>query len=264
MSEPSQPNRSGQTVGLFAALLLMPSALALLVLTGSAALGWGLAGIAATQVVALAAPSWLAARRAGRPAEVLALVRPPGRALVGAALLAVSYWYLSAVLIAPLVEHLFTEPEIESLSEQVGGPEPLAFKLLVIAIVPAVCEELLVRGAIARGLRPRLGMFAAALVSSAYFALLHGSLGRLPITFALGLVLAVATLRSGSLFPAVLIHAGNNAAVVLLSQAELAGAVEALSAGIVPLLLLPLAALLSVTGLAMVWRSGSTQPQRPW
>ncbi len=141
------------------------------------------------------------------------------------------------------------------LAEQFFGPEPLAIKLLVLAAVPAVCEELLVRGAIARGLRPRLGMLGAALLSSLYFAALHGSLARLPITFALGMVLALVTLRSGSVVPAMVIHAGNNAAAVLLTQPALAGAAHLL--GEQAALFLPAAAIASGIGLWLVWQRPS-------
>jgi membrane protease YdiL (CAAX protease family) len=245
--------RAAQPIGPVVALLLMPLAFLLVALAGTVALRWGLVGVAVAQVAAFALPAWLAARRPGPPAAVLALVRPPGRALVGGLLLAVSFWYLSAALLAPLVEDLVTERETELLADHFFGPEPLAVKLAVLALVPALCEEILVRGAIARGLRPRLGLFGAALLSSIYFAALHGSLARLPITFLLGIVLAVATLRSGSLVPAILIHAGNNAAAVLLTQPQLAGAAELL--GQQGALALPVAALASGIGLALVWRS---------
>jgi uncharacterized protein len=118
-----------------------------------------------------------------------------------------------------------------------------------------VCEELLVRGAIARGLRPRLGLLGAALLSSLYFAALHGSIARLPITFALGMVLAIATLRSGSVVPAMLIHAGNNAAAVLLTQPSLAGAARML--GDQAALFLPAAVISSGIGFWLVWQPAS-------
>jgi sodium transport system permease protein len=240
-----------QPIGPVAALLLMPLAFVLVALAGALTLRWGLAGVAAAQVIAFALPAWLVARAPGPPARALALVRPSGRAISGAALLAVAYWYLSAALLAPLVDDLVTERETEMLAEQFFGPEPLAMKLLVLAAVPAACEELLVRGAIARGLRPRMGLFGAALLSSIYFAALHGSIARLPITFALGMVLALVTLRSGSVVPAMLIHAGNNAAAVLLTQPALAPAARLL--GEQAALFLPAAVLASGIGLWLVW-----------
>lgn len=244
-----------QPVGPVAALLLMPLAFVLVALAGALTLRWGLAGVVAAQVIAFALPAWLVARSPGPPARTLALVMPSGRALFGAGLLAVAYWYLSAALLAPLVDDLVTERETEMLAEQFFGPEPLAIKLLVLAAVPAVCEELLVRGAIARGLRPRLGLFGAALLSSLYFAALHGSIARLPITFALGMVLAIATLRSGSVVPAMLIHAGNNAAAVLLTQPSLAGAARML--GDQAALFLPAAVISSGIGFWLVWQPAS-------
>lgn len=251
------PVRDAQPIGTAAALLLLPVTFALLALVGAAALDWGLPGVAVTQLVGFALPAWLAARTAGRPAAVLALVRPSRRALAGAALVGATYWYLSAALIVPLVDDLVTEREVRELTEHIAGPEPLALKLLALAAVPAVCEELLFRGAIARGLRRRLGLFGAAACSSAYFAFLHGSLARLPITFALGLILAVATLRARSLWPAMIIHAGNNAAAVALSWPSLSGLEELLgeSAG----LLLPMAALATGVGLALLWQAGNEE-----
>ena len=245
-------------VGLLAALLLMPVGFLLLGLTGGLAFPLGLAGIAVAQFAGLALPAWLAARAAGPPRQVLGLVRPPARALAGAALIAVSYWYLAALLLLPLVSDLVTKREKDLLEQQFIGADPLALKIVVLALVPAVCEELLVRGAIARGLRPRAGAVAAAIISSAYFALLHFSIARLPITFLFGMVLAVAVFRSGSLLPAMLIHAGNNTAAILISQPGMAGAKEFL--GEWSAFLLPVAGLATGIGLVAVWQSARNAP----
>jgi len=249
--------RAAPTIGPVAALLLMPVSFALLALAGAMALGWGLAGLIATQLLGFALPAWFAARRCGRAPAVLGLIRPPRRALVGGLLVAASFWYLSASLLVPLVEDWVTDREAELLAEHVAGPESIVFKLFALALVPAVCEELLFRGAIARGLRGRIGLVGAALLSAAYFALLHGSLARLPITFALGIVLAVATLRCGSLVPAICIHACNNAAAVLLTWPPVGVRAGFLDEG-APVIL-PLAALASAVGLVLLWRAGNEQ-----
>jgi membrane protease YdiL (CAAX protease family) len=255
LSRMASPVRDAPPIGTAAALLLLPITFALLALVGAAALDWGLPGVAVAQLVGFALPAWLTAARSGRPARVLALVRPSRRALAGAALVGATYWYLSAALLVPLVDGLMTEREVRELTLHFSGPEPLAVKLLALAALPAVCEELLFRGAIARGLRGRLGLAGAALLSSAYFALMHGSLARLPITFALGLILAIATLRTGSLWPAMMIHAGNNSAAVALSWPPLAGLEQLLGDHVG--LMLPLAALATGVGLNLLWRGGN-------
>lgn len=235
------------------ALVLVPVSFAILVAAGAIALRWGLPGLVLAQVSGFAAPAWLAARRAGRPFGVLGLVAPTWRALAGSVLVAISYWYVSAVVLVPWVEHLVTEAEAEQLLEHLAGPSPLALKLLALAVVPALCEELLFRGALARGLRAPLGLLGAAVVSAALFALVHGSLARLPITFALGLVLGVTTLRVGSVVPAVVIHAGNNAAAILLSWPPAVAHAGFLDRTAVAL---PAAVLCSAVGLSLLWWRG--------
>lgn len=237
------------------ALLLVPVSFAILVAAGGVSLRWGLVGIVASQVVGFALPAWLAARRAGRPGAVLGLVAPRARHLVGSVLVAVSLWYVIAVVLVPLVQDLVTEGEVEELARHLAGGEPLALKLVALAAVPALCEELLFRGALARGLRPRLGLVGAALVSAALFALVHGSLARLPITFALGVVLGITALRVGSIVPAMVIHAGNNAAAVLLSWPPAAAHAGFLDRTAVAL---PAALLCSGVGLTLLWARSPT------
>lgn len=232
------------------ALLLVPVSFALLVAAGAITLRWGLAGIVASQLVGFALPAWLAARRAGAPGAVLGLVAPRARDLGGSVLVAASLWYVIAVVLVPLVEDLVTEGEAEKLAQHLAGGEPLALKLVALAAVPALCEELLFRGALARGLRAPLGLVGAAVGSAALFALVHGSLARLPITFALGVVLGITALRVGSIVPAMVIHAGNNAAAVLLSWPPAAAHAAFLDRTAVAL---PAALLCSGLGLAMLW-----------
>lgn len=237
------------------ALLLVPVSFALLVAAGAVTLRWGLPGLVLAQLIGFAAPAWLAARRTGSPGAVLGLVAPPARAVVGSVLVAISLWYVSAVVLVPLARDLVTEGETERLLEHLAGSEPIALKLIALAVVPALCEELLFRGALARGLRAPLGLVGAALLSAALFALVHGSLARLPITFALGVVLGVTTLRIGSIVPAMVIHAGNNAAAVLLSWPPVVAHAEFLDRTTV---MLPAAALCSAVGLSLLWRRGVT------
>src|SRR5207245_442656 len=53
------------------------------------------------------------------------------------------------------------------------GPRPLAFDLFVVGISPAVCEELLFRGAILSGLRRALHPWTAAIACGALFGVFH-------------------------------------------------------------------------------------------
>jgi membrane protease YdiL (CAAX protease family) len=165
--------------------------------------------------------------------RVLGLTTPRGTSLLGAALVGSSLWMLLAVIVLPLIEPIAAQDETVRLLEEAFrlGKEPLWLRLLVLGGAPALCEELLFRGALARSLVPRLGLVGAALVSAILFGGFHHSLVRLVPTAMLGLVLAYATFASGSLWPAMMIHFINNAiALAVASGAGLPGAGDSLQA----------------------------------
>ena len=85
---------------------------------------------------------------------------------------------------------------------------------LLIAVLPAVCEELFFRGwmlsAFAGGRPAPRRAAVAVVVQAACFAAFHLLPERMPQTFALGILLGWITLRSSSLLPAVLGHLAHN------------------------------------------------------
>jgi sodium transport system permease protein len=91
--------------------------------------------------------------------------------------------------------------------------------LLVIAITPAVCEELLFRGLILSGLR-RYGQWPAIIISALLFALAHASIYRLLPTFCLGLMLGYIVVKTGSIYCSMLMHALNNGIAVTLARSK--------------------------------------------
>ncbi len=101
---------------------------------------------------------------------------------------------------------------LQVLREQGGMP----LVLLAVAVVPAVCEELLFRGPILQGLSASLGRLSGVLISSFLFAVMHMSPARLFPQFALGVLLAALTLRTRSLLPAILVHVAHNSIAVLM------------------------------------------------
>lgn len=105
-----------------------------------------------------------------------------------------------------------------------SGLLPLIATFVTISLLVPIGEEFLFRGVLMRGLL-RYGAVVAVVGSSVVFALFHGVNMALPSALVVGLVAAEAARRSGSVWPAVVIHVINNLAApvfVLLGGAAAA------------------------------------------
>ncbi len=91
-----------------------------------------------------------------------------------------------------------------------AGPIDALVSLTVIALLPGLCEELVVRGVLLPSLASRIPPVAAVLASAALFAAMHADLYRFLFTFTIGIVLGFVRLSAGSLWPTVLAHASLN------------------------------------------------------
>ncbi len=97
------------------------------------------------------------------------------------------------------------------------GPWSLVLMLLCVGILPAVLEEFAIRGVVLGALRKKFSDSSAIVLSALLFGLLHGNMQQIPFASLMGLLLGFATVYTGSIIPAVLIHAVNNISSVLLS-----------------------------------------------
>ncbi len=90
--------------------------------------------------------------------------------------------------------------------------------LLALVVIVPICEELLFRGLLLRGLNHTYGAVPALLVSSILFGLSHLRLPTaiLPAIVA-GLILGLIALRTSSIWPPVALHAAVNAVPVVIS-----------------------------------------------
>jgi len=132
----------------------------------------------------------------------------------------------------------------------------MAWLLLLLAVTPAICEETVFRGVLLGGTRS-LTPWRAILLNGLVFGAFHLSFGtafRFLPTAWLGIVIAWAVWRTGSLWVGALMHFLNNGTIVILAS------VPALSAAFddpkapPPLWLLPLAGLALVAGAAILNR----------
>jgi sodium transport system permease protein len=147
-----------------------------------------------------------------RPLLGLGLRPPPWWSWPAAAALAAVLVLPLAALTAVVLDQF---PDLRrSLAERVGpaaGAAPRAgpggwLLLLVVGVLPAACEELAFRGFILTGLRRRFRPATALLLSSFLFAVYQMNVFQVLPHFALGLVLGLLALRTGSVLPPIFFH----------------------------------------------------------
>ena len=86
---------------------------------------------------------------------------------------------------------------------------------LLLAVAPAIFEELIFRGIVFQGLNKRFKTIYAMLLSSLLFALFHGNIQQLVYPFILGMVMSWIVYRTGSIVSSMIVHFINNFLVVL-------------------------------------------------
>jgi sodium transport system permease protein len=94
--------------------------------------------------------------------------------------------------------------------------QPLWLVLLMVAVTPAICEEIAFRGFILSGLRHSGHRWAAIAISSVFFGITHGLLQQSISAVCVGLVIGYLVMHSGSLLPGILFHMTNNALMVIV------------------------------------------------
>ena len=176
--------------------------------------------------LALAAVAGIAAVIAvpARPLAALGIRAAHPRYFAAAILIGTTAWLVNAWVVAWLVRYLsLPEDHIQHLKGLVDRPAMLG-AFAAFAVLPAVCEELVFRGVLARSLGRHRSLLVAAVISAAVFSAYHLSLLQALPTFTLGIALGVIAVRADSVLPTMLAHALNNAMAIAMSRGALAGA----------------------------------------
>jgi sodium transport system permease protein len=186
-------------------------------------LRFGEPGIPLSQLLLLALPVLVFCVVARHdPRRTLALRGAPPRAFAAALLIILGAiplgWlivWLQGFVIAMPVEYLQAMEQLLSATDT----SRLLWLLLIVALLPAVCEELVFRGVLLQAFERTGRMWRAVLVSALVFGAFHLSFETairfLPTAF-LGVLLAYVVWQTRSIFTGMLMHLVNNAAVVLL------------------------------------------------
>jgi len=201
------------------ALAVVLIAMGTLLAVGGISVGLGAPPYAAMAIaqVGMLAVALIALRVLRRPPRALGLAPAPARFACAGVLIGLSAWYLNLALVDALVE---VGPEdVETLQRAVARPS-LTLVLLAVALAPAVCEEVIFRGVLLRGLASRIPPAVALILSAVMFALYHVRPVQMLPTFTLGLAIGLLSLRAGSILPAMIAHFLNNAMAIVASREE--------------------------------------------
>ncbi len=126
------------------------------------------------------------------------------------------------VLLAEWISYTYPISEqaaaaMKPFADQISAA-PWLSVLFLMALVPAICEELSFRGFIFGGLVRERGRLRAVLVTALMFGISHGVLQQSIAATIMGVLLGWVALRTGSVLPGILIHFTNNALSVSMER----------------------------------------------
>jgi len=174
--------------------------------------------LVSSQLILFAAPALILAWFLTRSMRRTLLIKAP-----------TSWWALPNVLLLAVVMHPLLSalrvaltrlyPVLENdkllrLGNILSGAQPWEL-LLVMAVTPAICEELVFRGFVLSGLRHVGHKWRAIVYTAVFFGLAHLVVQQQLIAVLMGVVIGYVAVQTGSLLPCILFHLANNSLVVL-------------------------------------------------
>lgn len=93
---------------------------------------------------------------------------------------------------------------------------------VVLAILPAVCEEVLCRATMT-GLLKHFNPWGAVLISAFAFGMMHATIQQIPFAFVVGILLGFVYVKTGNLLYCILLHFANNCWASIMTYLSLWG-----------------------------------------
>ena len=151
------------------------------------------------------------------------LLRRPGWAAIPAAALLAVLLHPLVRLLGAAVQRVYplddaTQQKLAGLEGLLEGAPGLWAIVLLLALTPAICEEVAFRGFLLSGLRRLRSQWTAVLLSALFFGVAHGLLQQSIMATLTGVVLGWIAVKTGSLWPCIVYHFTHNAVAVLSTQ----------------------------------------------
>ena len=200
-------------------ILLLCLVLLLIFYVGSfAQIKWGFGGVVIQQLIILLCPV-LYAWYMKADAKKLFSIKKPGVSQVAGGILFGIAAFLCAMIIGVLLVPFFPE-SAEGLTQldDMLTSRPAVVLILVVALMPAIGEELLFRGFVMGTLKNKCAGVITVLVTTLLFAAYHMSLIKMFTIGIIGFGLTYAAYKSGSIVTSMCMHFLNNLLSVLITK----------------------------------------------
>ncbi|MEO8494321.1 MAG: ABC transporter permease subunit/CPBP intramembrane protease [Planctomycetota bacterium] len=157
------------------------------------------------------------------PAKTLLLRAPRFDVAVLAAVLAIAL-HPANVAMGLLVQRVYPYSseilaQLKAFESILDGAPNLWAVILVLAVTPAICEEIAFRGFILSGMRHMGHKWVAILVTSVFFGAAHMILQQSLTACMVGMVLGYLAVQTGSLLPSIVYHATHNSLSMVMAIA---------------------------------------------
>lgn len=200
-------------------ILLLCLVLLLIFYVGSfAQIKWGFGGVVIQQLIILLCPV-LYAWYMKADAKKLFSIKKPGVSQVAGGILFGIAAFLCAMIVGVLLVPFFPESAdgLTQLDDMLTS-QPAVVLILVVALMPAIGEELLFRGFVMGTLKNKCTGVIAVLVTTLLFAAYHMSLIKMFTIGIIGFGLTYAAYKSGSIVTSMCMHFLNNLLSVLITK----------------------------------------------
>ncbi|MCR5441532.1 MAG: CPBP family intramembrane metalloprotease [Lachnospiraceae bacterium] len=180
---------------------------------------WGIAGLVLTELLIAGIAIVFCLIRKVKISEVLPIKKITLRDFAGCVVLLIGT-YLISILSVFITAFIFPSSASEAgelgsfLYEKGLGLIPL---LLIVAVLPGICEETLHRGALLSTFRGLDKEWIAVLCVGLFFSLNHVSILRGPFTFMLGAVFAYIVIKKNNILLTMIMHSMLNSFSVIVS-----------------------------------------------
>lgn len=200
-------------------ILLLCLVLLLIFYIGSfAQIKWGFGGVVIQQLIILLCPVLYAWYMKADAKKLFSIKKPRVSQVAGGVLFGIAA-FLCAMIIGVLLVPFFPESAdgLTQLDDMLTS-QPAVVLILVVALMPAIGEELLFRGFVMGTLKNKCTGVIAVLVTTLLFAAYHMSLIKMFTIGIIGFGLTYAAYKSGSIVTSMCMHFLNNLLSVLITK----------------------------------------------